>query len=79
MAEQYSQGGLAEYDVVRSTQFEHEMSRGVCIHFILDIEFVASNASHHCTNGKCVIIQCNLTRFAYILNLGGSSSVCPGI
>lgn len=65
MADHYSQGGLADYDVVRSTQFEHEMSRGVCMDCILDIELVACNASQNCTHGICDIIFSNLTRFAY--------------
>lgn len=40
MAEQYTQGGLADFDVVRSTQFEHDSSQQVRVSYPSVLELV---------------------------------------
>lgn len=44
MADQYSQGTLTEYDVVRSTQFMDDLSRPVCVSRTLHPQLANTNA-----------------------------------
>ena len=48
MDEQYSQGGLADFDVVRSTQFDHDLSRQVHVYGPSDFELADPNAVPLC-------------------------------
>lgn len=47
MDDQYSQGSLADFDVVRSTQFVDDLARSVCVSCTLHLEVTNSYASHN--------------------------------